>query len=266
LMHISVCFTLLFLLISPTISSAEVVFETFLEPNKVVDMGASYRDRLTVLHVKEGERVKTGQLLAEFDSRVLRARLALAKTVAGFHGGIDSAEALVTLRKTKLATLKKIELSGNARPQELDMVRTNLAMAEAQLLAAYNMQILKKAELTVILAQLEEKKLRSPLDGVVLKIYKQEAELVGGSGQEPILILVQLDPLLAVFHFTTATMPSIKVGESVKLSVMETEVEAEVVFISPVIEPQSGTVAVRFRLPNPDGTLVSGSRIIFTVP
>lgn len=240
-------------------------FEAFLQPNKVVDMASSYRDRLAVLHVKEGEQVQTGQLLAEFDSRVLQSRIELATMAAGFHGNIDSAKALVKLRKSKLVALQKLHKSGNAKPQELDAVRTNLVMAKAQLLDVEEERKFKEAELNVIYSQLEEKKIRSPLDGVVLKIYKQEAELVGGSSdQESILTLVQLDPLLAVFHVASTAISSIRVGETGLLSVEGKPVHAEVDFISPVIEAQSGTVTIRFRLPNPDNEFVSGSRVIFS--
>ena len=239
-------------------------FEAFLQPNKVVDMASSYRDRLAVLHVKEGEHVQGGQLLAEFDSRVLQSRIELAKMAAGFHGSIDSAKALVKLRKSKLSALERLHKSGNAKPQELDAVRTNLVMAKAQLLDVEEDRKFKEAELNVIYSQLEEKKIYSPLDGVVLKIYKQEAELVGGNDQESILTLVQLDPLLAVFHVTSTAISSIQVGETGMLSVEGKPVQAEVDFISPVIEAQSGTVTIRFRLPNPDNVFVSGSRVIFS--
>ncbi len=249
----------------PTAALAGRSFETFLEPNQVVDMGSAYRDRLVSLHVKEGEQVRAGQLLAEFDSRVLEARLELAKTAAGFHGRIDSARALVRMRASKLAMLDKLYLTGNARPQELETARTDLAMAKAQLLDAREEKQLKEAELSVILAQLEEKKLISPLDGVVLEIYKQEAELVGGSEQEPIMTLVQLDPLLAVFHLSSTDLDGLQVGKPAMLSVSEQLIPAEIDFISPVIEAQSGTVAVRFRLPNPDGVLLSGSRCTLTL-
>lgn len=262
-MNISVVLLFLSFLLIPGSAFGGEVFETFLEPNQVVDMGSSYRDRLAVLHVREGERVRVGQLLAEFDSQVLQSRLALAKIAAAFHGSIDSARALVRLRKSKLAALEKLHQSGNARPQELETVRTNLAMAEAQLLDVRESRKLKEAELAVIRAQLEEKKLYSPLDGVVLKIYKQEAELVGISEKESILTLVQLNPLLAVFHLSSAALPPVQVGESALLLVSGREVRAEVDFVSPVIEAQSGTVAIRFRLQNEDGSLLSGSRVTY---
>ena len=262
------CYRLLIValwLFIPSSGFCEESFEAFLQPNKVVDLASSYRDRLAALHVKEGEHVQSGQLLAEFDSRVLQSRIELAKMAAGFHGNIDSAKALVELRKSKLVALEKLHKSGNAKPQELDAVRTNLVMAKAQLLDAEEKRKFKGAELNVIYSQLEEKNIRSPLDGVVLKIYKQEAELVGGSSdQESILTLVQLDPLLAVFHVTSTAISSIQVGETGVLSVDGKPIHAEVDFISPVIEAQSGTVTIRFRLPNPDSEFVSGSRVIFS--
>ena len=196
----------LFCLLFPGAGFAGERFEAFLQPNQVVDMASSYRDRLAALHVKEGEQVQAGQLLAEFDSRVLQSRIELAKMAAGFHGSIDSAKALVKLRKSKLRALEKMHKSGNAGPQELDAVRTNLVMAKAQLLDVEEDRKFKEAELNVIYSQLEEKKIRSPLDGVVLKIYKQEAELVGGNDQESILTLVQLDTLLAVFHVASSAI------------------------------------------------------------
>jgi RND family efflux transporter MFP subunit len=258
--HSFICFflTVFFFSFHPAAWAESI--ETFLEPNQLVEMASSYRDRLTVIHVKEGEQVKTGQLLAEFDNRVLQARLELARTAAEFHGRIDSATALVALQKSKLKVLKKLQQSGNARPQELDTVRTNLAVAESQLLEASESRKLKKAELRVIQAQVEEKKLKSPLDGVVIEIYKQEAELVGGVEQKPILILAQLNPLLAIFHLSKTAVGEMHVGDTVQLSVAGKQVTAEIDFISPIIEPQSGTMKIRCHLPNSDGSLISGSR------
>ena len=254
---------LLLLVFLPVSGTAAEIYETFLEPTQVVDMASNNRERLTSLHVKEGDHVKTGQLLAEFDSKILQARLQLAKTAVSFHGNIDAARALVRQRKTKLTVIEKLNKSGNARPQELDSAQTNLLMAESQLLSAREGQKIKEAELAVITAQFEEKKLHSPFDGVIVKIYKQEAELVGGNEQHPIMTLVQLDPLLAVFHIPQALLPTLTTGQSVLLSVNDEDVQAEVEFVSPVIDAQSGTVTIRFRLPNQDNKYVSGSRVTF---
>lgn len=238
--------------------------QTFLQPNQVVDLASAQRDKLTALHVKEGQIVKEGQLLAEFDSRILQAQLKLAALAAEFHGRLDSAKAVVVMRKSRYAALRKLEESGNARPQELQTAQTNLAMAKADLQEALEEKKLRKAEFEVTKAQVEDKKLRSPCSGTVVKINKQVGELVGGVEQQPILSIVQLDPLMAEFHLQPGAAMQLKAEQEVPLIVDSRSVTATVDFISPVIDAQSGTMTVRFRLPNPEGKLLSGSRISYT--
>ena len=242
-------------------SEAQQLFETFLEPNKVVDIATIQRERIAALHVQEGDHVTEGQLLVSFENSVTKARLMRAEEAVGFHGDIDAATALMEQRKSRVAVLKKLNQSGNARPQELESALTNLAMAEAQLLKAAEEKRARISELAIIQAQFEEKLLHSPIDGIVLKIHRDEAELVGGADQQPIMTLVQLDPLLAIFHLPLQVASQLKMGQMVPLAIGEQSVEAAIEFISPVIEAQSGTVIVRLHLPNPSGNTISGSRV-----
>ena len=197
-----------------TNSEAQQLFETFLEPNKVVDIATIKRERITTLHVREGDHVKEGQQLVSFENSVTKARLKRAEEAAGFHGGIDAATALVEQRKSRVTVLNKLNKSGNARPQELESALTNLAMAEAQLLKAAEEKRARISELAIIQAQFEEKQVQSPIDGIVLKINRDEAELVGGADQQPIMTLVQLDPLLAVFHLPLQGASQLEMGQT----------------------------------------------------
>ncbi|HEB50774.1 MAG TPA: efflux RND transporter periplasmic adaptor subunit [Desulfobulbus sp.] len=240
-------------------------FEGFLEPNQVVDISTPFRDRIERLHVRDGDRVQTGQLLAELDSRVLQADLAAARQAAGSHGAIDAARALVTMRKNRLDLLQELEKSGNARPRELAGARTELAMARARLQSAIEEQRLKKLDVLVIEAKIEEKKLRSPLDGVVEKVYKQQFELIGGGDAEPLLTLVQLDPLLGRFHLPLTAAQGLRPGQEVQVRIGDARAEGTIDFVSPVIDARSGTVTVRVRVPNPDLALTSGSRCHLTL-
>jgi multidrug efflux pump subunit AcrA (membrane-fusion protein) len=183
-----------------------------------------------------------------------------------FHGMLDSAQALVKMQENRLVLVEKLNKSGNARRRELEKVKTDLAVAKARLLEAEEKQLLSQMELEVIRAQIQERKLRSPIKAIVLKVYKQQSEMALATDMEPVLTLVQLDPLMANFHFAVAAVADIRVGQTMHLSVAGTEVVGEIDFISPVIEAQSGTIAVRYRLQNPEGTLRSGDRIIYTAP
>lgn len=256
----------LLLTVASAASAAE--FEGFLEPNQVVDISAPFRDRIEALHVDDGAPVRTGQLLAELDSRVLKANLAAAREAAAFHGEIDAARALVTMRRNRLELLQELEKSGNARPREMISARTDLAMARARLQSALEAQRLKKLDVRVIEAKIEEKKLRSPLDGVVERVYKQQFELVGGADTEPLLTLVQLDPLLGRFHLPPAAARELKTGQKVQVRIGDTSATGTIDFISPVIDARSGTVSVHVRIPDPEHGLASGSRchLILTLP
>lgn len=255
------CFFLsVFLVILTAIPGLAQNFDAFLEPNQVVDISSPFRDRIGTIHVLDGDRVTAGQLLAELDTQVLKAKLASAQEAAFFHGRIDSAGALVTMEKNRYAMLRELEKSGNARPQEMTKAKTDLVMAQAQLQSARDDRRLKELESDIIRAQIEEKKLYSPVDGVVVKIYKQQAELIGGTDQQGFITIVQLDPLQALFHLPPDVARKLKTASRIAVDVDGKSVTGEVDFISPIINAQSGTVEVRIRIANFDNQLTSGSR------
>jgi len=240
--------------------------ETFLTPYQQLDIRAPFPLQIREVLIREGEIVEPGTLLVSLDSRVLEARKQQLERAVTFHGMLDSAQALVKMQHNRLTLVEKLNKSGNARRRELEKVKTDLAVAKARLLEAEEKQLFSQMELEVIRAQIEERKLRSPITAIVLKVYKQQSEMALSTDMEPILTLVQLDPLMAMFHFAVAAVADIRVGQKMSLNVAGIEVEGEIDFISPVIDAQSGTIAVRFRLQNPEGRLRSGDRIIYTAP
>jgi len=254
---------ILFLFFFSVIPCLAQTYDAFLEPNRIVDISSPFRGRISVIHVRDGDQVKAGQLLAELDTQVLKAQLASAGEAAQFHGRVDSAKAMVSLRKDRYTMLKELEKSGNARPQELTRGRTDLIIARAELLGAKEDQKLKKLESDIIRARIEENKLRSPVDGVVTKIYKEEAELIGGTEQQGFITVVQLDPLQAQFHLPPDIAEGLTVGMEIVVEVDASPIRAEVDFISPIINAQSGTVEVRLTIENKENILASGRRCIF---
>jgi RND family efflux transporter MFP subunit len=237
-------------------------YEGFLEPNQKVDLTPPFRGILGKLYVREGDRVKPGMLVAELDSRVLNAELKSARKVMTFHGKVDSARALLDLRENHLQSLETLMKSGNARNREVERARTEVVMARAGLQMAREEKQLSRLEYEKILARIEERKIRSPIGGVVVRIYKKRAELVGGVQGDPLMTIVQLDPLKAVFHMPPGDTAALKPGGTVFLQVASRpgRVEGLIEFVSPVIEPDSGTVRVTVRVPNEKGAVQAGTR------
>ncbi len=259
----STCFIFLLVLFSfPAMvgtAAGQESIDAFLEPDRVVNIASPFRDRISIIHVREGDRVKKGELLVELDSRVLKTKLALAEEVASFHGLIDSVRARVSMQKNRFIMLQRLAETGNARPQEMIKAKTDLSMAEARLRSAREERRMKKLEVQIIRAMIEEKKLRSPVDGVVVKVYKQEAELAGGGERPNLVSIARLHPLKARFHLVPRQARQLKRGAAVIVMADSMRIEGEVDSVSPIVNPQSGTMEVCVTVPNRDNRLFSGT-------
>ena len=108
--------------------------------------------------------------------------------------------------------------------------------------------------------QLERRRLRSPIDGIVTRILKDRGESVLLS--EPVILkVVQLDPLLVIFLVPADLARNLAVDQTVPVRIAEIAKAAQgkVEFVSPTIDPQSGLTRVRVRLPNPEERLPCGA-------
>ncbi len=141
-----------------------------------------------------------GQLLATLDTDVLEAPMEIAKAGKESMGRIKSASAAMELKKDRLKKLQELQAEGHAHPEEIMRAKSELEIAEAELLAAKEEQIIKELEYARIQTQIERRKIISPIDGIVTKIHKEVSEYVAAT--DPIVLtLVQCGRLKIVFPF-----------------------------------------------------------------
>ncbi len=104
---------------------------------------------------------------------------------------------------------------------------------------------------------------KSPINGVVTRLYKEEADYVGAS-VSPVMTVMQLDPLRVTFSIPNSAGKSLRPGQKVTLMLPESEQNAvgEIEFVSPVSEAESGTVRVKVLLKNSEGKYRCGVRCV----
>lgn len=236
-------------------------FESFLEPAQQADLIPANRDVIQKIHVREGETVKKGQLLVSLNADTLRARLQAATIMAEASGRIDSAQVMLKLRQQQLDELNRLAQSGNVRARELDRARADLAIARAELQTMQEERRIRVAEQEQIKAQIAEKEVRSPIDGIVTHLSKEEGELTGTSDQDILVTVVQEHPLQAVFHLPADAAAPLRQGQEVPIGIdaAAATVAGSIEFISPVTNPESGTVRIKVRILD-DTTLQAGLR------
>jgi RND family efflux transporter MFP subunit len=231
----------------------------FTEPYRAINVAAPEAGIITALRVHEGDRVRQDQVLAELDVDVLVAARDVAKAGSDALGRVRSAQADLELKQDRLASLRELLARGNAYPQEVRRAGRELKIAEAELLAAREDQVVKRLDCLRIETQIRRRQVRSPIDGIVTKVLKEQAEYVS-SNDAAVVAVAQCDRLRVVFTVPAEQAARLHAGQKVRLSLSgeSQSVEGEVELVSQLSDPESGTVRVKVLIDNTRGTHRAG--------
>lgn len=239
-------------------------YDSFTEPNQEISLASPEVDVLAELKVKEGAKVKKGQVVAALDNSVLAAALAVAKARKNAAGRLKAAKSIAKLHQEKVDRLVPLLARGSAQQYEITEARIGLESANAEIQAAQDVITENSLEYNRLQAQIERRRLRSPIDGVVTNIMRDPAELVGGN-QADIMTIASLNPLQVTVHVPTAEVLQLSEGQSVKIQFPEFAFPSQtgkIVFISPVTEASSDTVPVKVQFSNADQAIRSGVKCV----
>lgn len=268
LLHRHCDFSMIVLLLSTVVLPSLCLashFEGFTEPNRVVAVAAADSGLLEEMLVREGTQVIAGQALAKLDDAVLQATREIADLSRRVRGRLDSAQADVRLKSELAEKLELLRQRKHASQEELDRARVERELATAQALSVQEELAIRELEYRRTLVQIAQRTVRAPLSGTVIEITKQPGEFV--SPVNPVILsIAQIDPLRAVFSLPSNQIRNLMPGETVEVTVAETSLQGVVDFISPQIEPQTGTIEVQICIPNPEGTRPSGERCRLHLP
>ncbi|MFO0912831.1 MAG: efflux RND transporter periplasmic adaptor subunit [Pirellulales bacterium] len=249
-------------LIVPASALAELL-EGFTEPLQTIEVAASEVGIVTKLLVKEGQQVAAGDMLAELDNEVLEATLEVARVRADAQGATDAATAERDLRRYSLEQLEKLLDKGHATAGELARARADFTVAEARVRIAQEEQKLALLECRRIQSQIERRRIRSPISGLVAEVHREAGESFLG-GDPRILTLVNVAQLRVRFQVSAQQALTLTPGQAITLHLpdIDLNVEATVERVSPMMDAKSGTVEVTMLIDNTDAKrqLRSGMR------
>ena len=231
--------------------------KAFTEPYRSIEIAAPETGILSQVIVKEGDQIKAGGLLANLNEEVLAASLAVAKETTESGGAIKSARAELQMQQERFGKLQGLFDRRHASQIELDRARTQLEIAEAKVESVEDDLRVKKLEMRRIEAQLEQRRLRTPIDGVVTEIFKDEGEFVSPADPK-VMTVVQLNPLRVIFSVPQEEISRLQVDDTVSVEINGEEVDRTVEFVSPTADAQSGTSRVKIQIDNEDLSLASG--------
>ncbi|HZS67439.1 MAG TPA: efflux RND transporter periplasmic adaptor subunit [Burkholderiales bacterium] len=196
--------------------------------------------------VREGDRVRAGQTLAEFDTANLRAMLA-ERTAA------------VAAAKADLATAERTR-NQNAELYKQKFISQSAFEASDSALQAKQAAVeLAKAQLEQTQIMLNDAIVRAPIAGVVAKRYVQPGEKVGFDAQ--LIQIVDLSDLEVQAQASLADIASIKPGMAAAVQIeglAERSFPGRVERINPAAEPGTRSINVYVSLANEGSLLKAG--------
>lgn len=252
---------LLLALALPAAAQSEQQYDCLIEARQSIDLRSSVDGIIDQLYVRRGDKVRKGQLLATLQSGPERAALELARSRASMVGEIRSAQAKVDLAKKKWQRaeelLQKNFVSVNAR----DEAQAEYKLAIEQLRAATENQKLAELDVTRAEEVLAQRSIKSPVNGVVVDVLLRPGDLMSSNQKDPIMKLVEVDPLNVELVLPVSQFGRIKEGQRAVV-LPEQPVggrhAARVEIVDPVVDAASGTFGVRLRLPNPGYRIPAG--------
>lgn len=246
---------------------SEEVFDCVMDPADIIEVGAPVAGVLEDVTIRRGMVVEKGQIIAQLESSVERATIGLLQTRANNDVAIQAQTArrdLIQLQKTRIETLVERNV---ASADQLQEVGAELVTAEALLAQAVLDKEIAQQELSRAQQQLEQRTIKSPIDGVILTRNLSGGEFVASGNA--IVAIVQLDPLLIEAFLPVELYPQISNGLTATIApaapITDT-FQAEVIAFDQVFDAASGTFGVELELPNPDGLLPAGHRCLLIFP
>jgi RND family efflux transporter MFP subunit len=244
-------------------------FDCVMNPFLTVKLGSPVPSILSELHVDRGDHVKKGQIIALIESSVEQAMVATNEARASSSAEIEAKQAL--LEQKNGVYKRKLDLQSHnvASTQDVETAQAEFNVAKQDVVLAQLNRKMAELELNRSKALLEQRTIRSPIDGVVVERTLGPGEYVRADAN--IATLATVDPLNVEAYLPVRYYGSIKVGD---IGVVHPDDpvggdhDATVSIVDQVFDAASGTFGVRLTLPNPDNFLPGGlrCRVNFKVP
>ncbi|MBD5780809.1 efflux RND transporter periplasmic adaptor subunit [Pelagicoccus sp. NFK12] len=241
------------------------VFSGALEAHSKFVVAPKVAGRVQDIPVDISDEVHRGDAVAildaaEFDQAVRQAEADLAVAEANLAEAKSALE--ITLRANQRTTT--LRERGIASETEFDNVQAELLARQAQVKVAEAQVIRAESALESARIRLSYTRITADWSGdedrrVIAERYVDEGETV--SANEPLLLIVELDPITAVIYVTERDYGLLKPGQEARFS---TDAFPNQTFlgqidrISPVFRENSRQARVELSLSNPDHSLKPG--------
>lgn len=228
------------------------------EPIRSVSVLPQVNGTILRVHFAEGDEVSAGQILFEIDPRPYRAALqqaegALGRDMAQAESATREAARYKLLASTNTVTQEDYEAKQSAADAAAAAVRSDSATA------------------AIARLNLEYATVRAPIGGRTGRLLLHEGNLVR-AGSDPLVSIIQMRPILVRFSVPALNLPAVRRRPDQQFTAIAipardsaASVEGVLSFVDNEVDSATGTVLLKARFPNRDGSLWPGEFVRITL-
>lgn len=214
--------------------------------------------RVQSIYVKEGQQVKTGDLIAKLDSSVARsAKSAIEARQLKSVSEVDVVDAELHNARISLSRFEDLSLAGFARQKDLDAARAKVEILEARKRQAQSSVIASEADVMSAKIGINQYNIYAPFDGSIISINAYEGEFTsplqmnGRGPTDGLVSIIDMNSLEVDVDIAEAYLSRLNTGDPVEISLAAYPglvYSGEVQSIVPIADRSKATFTVRVRV------------------
>src|SRR5712692_7873549 len=233
--------------------------------HKYITIGTKILGQIVDEPIEEGQHIKAGDVLARIDDRDYQAQLRQAIAIR------DVAKANLHLLQDKANRARHL-MTGALSTDDFETAITAAEVAQAQL---------KREEAAVDYAKFNVNQciIRSPINGIVLKKYRELGDTINfggqiqaGGGATDIAQLADTDDMRAEVDINELDIAKVGIGSPAAValdSYPDKQFDAALVKVYPAADRQKGTVKIEVQISRPDLQIIKpemSAKVSFLAP
>lgn len=190
--------------------------------NQRIEVGAQVSGKIQRIYVSLGQAVRSGELIAEIDSRNQQNSFDKAQAqLAVYRTQLKAKQTALSVAQANYQRYSKLYQQKSGSLSDLDSAKSTLAAAQAAV-DELNNQI-QIAEISVRDASLDlgYTKITSPIDGVIVSIPMSEGQTVNANQSSPTIVQVaDLSKMQVKMEIAEGDIAQVKKGQAVEFNTL----------------------------------------------
>jgi len=247
-------------------AAADGWIDAVTKPSADVQMSFTRPGRIAEIRVKQGDAVKTGDLLMRLDDEAEAIEVAQLKAQAEDVIRIRAAEAQEAQKREDLKKLEWAFKEGAATQWEVEHARLEVVIGQLSTALAKFTQTQDRGKYDEARVNLDRMRLASPMAGKVEQLVAEVGQTA--DVQTKLIRIVNTDLLWSDVPVPMPLAVTLKTGQKTAVEFpkyLGGALEGKVIHIAAVGDPAADTLMVRVEIPNPAGR-PAGERVRVRFP